>query len=297
MLEKILRQFDPFQAMSPAELSTVARHAQTLNLPARRWLLRQGRRLKGSYYLVQGRVRLFSPERDISHQSAAARRPIYPGCEAICTRSPARLLHVDTAAIAFLLATAQAGAGEPPEPWQRRFLRSPLLQRLDAGVWQQLVSALEERRFDAGEFLVREGRPAHDFFVLKEGRAGVRRRDETLAELIPGDFFGEDALIMDARRNATVVALERGAVLRLPKDRFAALLVDNLVRFVHSAGEGVRIDLGADWPLARLREALGELDPKRRYHVVGGALRERALAAFILTQKGLDAWPVEAGPG
>ena len=296
MLANRIRQFEPFQAMSPAELSTVAEHTQTLNLPARRWLLRQGRRLQGSYYLDRGRVRVFSPQRDIDHQSAAARRPIYPGCEAICTLSPVHLLHVDTSAIAFLLATAQDGAGTPPEPWQRRFLRSPLLQRLDAGVWQQLVSALQERRFAAGELLIAEGRPAHDFFVLKEGRAAVRCRGATLAELIPGDFFGEDALIMDARRNATVAALEPGAVLRLPKDRFASLLVDNVVRFVRRAGEGECIDLSADWPLARLREALGELDPKRRYHVVGGALPERALATFILTQKGFDAWPVEAEP-
>ncbi len=294
MLEKTLKRFDPFQTMGPAELTEAARYSRILTVPAERWLLRPGRRLGGRYYLVRGTVRLFSPARDIQAQSPEVRSPLYPGCEAMHTLGEARLLHVDTAPIAFLLDTAQANpaVGEG-EDWQRRFMNSPLLKRLDAGIWQQLLSALDERDFQAGERLVVEGTAAHDFFVLKTGHAAVRRRGQTVAHLGPGDFFGEDALLMNARRNATVVATKPGAVLRLPKDRFTALLADNLVRFVKGGAEGVPIDLDKEGTLARLRETIPSLDPGHRYHVVGGGLRERALATFILTQKGFDAWPVD----
>ena len=294
MLEKTLKRFDPFQAMSAAELAEAARASQVFAVPVERWLLRPGRRLSGRYYLVRGTVRQFSPQRDIQAQSQQAQSPLYPGCQAMRTLGEVRLLHVDTAPIAFLLGTAQANpATGDVEHWERRFMNSPLLKRLDAGVWQQLLSAMDEQDFEAGERLVVEGAAAHDFFVLKSGHAAVRRRGQTVAHLGPGDFFGEDALVMSARRNATVTATKPGSVLRLPKNRFTALLADNVVRFVKSGGEGVSIDLGQEGALARLRETIPSLDPKRRYHVVGGELRERALATFILTQKGFDAWPVD----
>ena len=294
MLAETLKRFDPFQAMSSAELATAAGHAQVLKVPAQRWLLRPGRRLTGRYYLVQGTVRLFSPQRDLHPQSPDARLPLYPGCEAMISRSEARLLHVDTTPIAFLLGTAQSNpAAAGPADWERRFMGSPLLQRLDAGVWQQLLSALTERSFEEGEHLVVEGSAAHDFFVLKSGHAAVRRRGKTVAHLGPGDFFGEDALLLNARRNATIVATRPGSILRLPGNRFTTLLVDNVVRFVKSAGEGVCIDVGEAGALARLRETIPSLDPGCRYHLVGGELRDRALATFILNQKGFDAWPVD----
>ena len=294
MLADTLKRFDPFQAMSAAERATAARHAQVIEAPGQRWLLRPGARLNGRFYLVQGTVRLYSPPRYLEARSPDARLPLYPGCEAMLSRGEVRLLHVDTAPIAFLLGTAQSNPeAAGPADWERRFMASPLLQRLDAGVWQQLLSALTERSFEAGERLVVEGSAAHDFFVLKTGHAAVRRGDQTVAHLGPGDFFGEDGLLLNARRNATVVATRQGSILRLPKDRFTTLLVDNLVRFVNTAGEGVCIDVGEPGALARLRERIPSLDPGSRYHLVGGELRERALATFILTQKGFDAWPVD----
>ena len=294
MLADTLKRFDPFQAMSSTELATAARHALEVKVPARRWLLRPGRRLQGRYYLVQGRVRLYSPQRDIRPRSPDARAPLYPGCEAMFSRTEVHLLHVDTSQIAFLLGSAPSKtASGGSADWERRFMGSPLLQRLDAGIWQQLMSALAERPFEAGEQLVAEGSAAHDFFVLKSGHAAVQRQGRTIAHLGPGDFFGEDALLLNARRNATVLATRAGSILRLPKDRFLTLLVDNLVRFVKSPGDGESIDVSEPGALARLREAIPSLDPKHRYHIVGGELRDRALATFILTHKGFDAWPVD----
>ena len=294
MLAETLGGFDPFQDMGASELATVARHARTLKLPAQRWLLRPGRRLGGRYYLMRGTVRLFSPQRDLRPRSAAARQALYPGCEAMFTRSEVELLHVDSAAIALILGSAQSKPEAQQAPdWEHRFRNSALLRRLDPKVWQQLRSALTERPFQEGDRLVVEGSAAHDFFVLKSGHAAVRRRGQTIAHLGPGDFFGEDALLLNARRNATIIATRPGSVLRLPKDRFMALLVENLVRFVDRAGDGVCIDVSKNGTLARLRESISTLDPRVPHHIVGGEPRERALAAFILNQKGFDARPVE----
>jgi len=46
--------------------------------------------------------------------------------------------------------------------------------------------------------------------------------------LRPGDFFGEDALILDARRNADVVMQSDGAVMAMPGPAFVELVLDLL---------------------------------------------------------------------
>jgi CRP-like cAMP-binding protein len=54
---------------------------------------------------------------------------------------------------------------------------------------------------------VREGEWAYEFFAIEEGTVEVRRGEQLLAELGPGDFFGEMGLMADTRRNATVTAM------------------------------------------------------------------------------------------
>jgi CRP/FNR family transcriptional regulator, cyclic AMP receptor protein len=57
-----------------------------------------------------------------------------------------------------------------------------------------------------GEELLKEGRLAHEFFVIEDGEAEVLQGGSRIAELGPGDFFGEIALLETERRTATVVA-------------------------------------------------------------------------------------------
>jgi CRP-like cAMP-binding protein len=74
---------------------------------------------------------------------------------------------------------------------------------------KQLKSAAQladEVEVKEGEHLVDEGRFAHEFFVIEEGRAEVVHDGKVIAELGPGDFFGEIALIKTERRTASVVA-------------------------------------------------------------------------------------------
>jgi CRP-like cAMP-binding protein len=72
------------------------------------------------------------------------------------------------------------------------------LERLSS--WTDQISVGE------GHELAREGEFAHEFFVIEEGTAEVVRDGERIAELGPGDFFGEIGLIETERRTATVVA-------------------------------------------------------------------------------------------
>jgi len=57
-----------------------------------------------------------------------------------------------------------------------------------------------------GYRLLDQGRLPHEFFLVLEGTARVEREGQPIAEMGPGDFFGEIALVEDDRRTASVIA-------------------------------------------------------------------------------------------
>ena len=70
----------------------------------------------------------------------------------------------------------------------------------------QLAQWTDELSIREGQELATEGRFAHEFFVIEKGSAEVLKGGERIAELGPGDFFGEIALLETERRTATVRA-------------------------------------------------------------------------------------------
>ncbi len=85
--------------------------------------------------------------------------------------------------------------------------RVPLLSDLREKELSRLANILKERRLEARRPIIVEGGGGIAFFMMLDGRATVRVGDEVRAELGPGDFFGEQALLDDgAPRSAAVVA-------------------------------------------------------------------------------------------
>ena len=86
----------------------------------------------------------------------------------------------------------------------------------------------------AGEVVVREGESGDRYFVIETGRCEVERTvggaHIKLAQLKPGDGFGEEALVSGAKRNATVTMLTDGALLELAKTDFDELLKQPLLQ-------------------------------------------------------------------
>jgi CRP/FNR family transcriptional regulator, cyclic AMP receptor protein len=71
---------------------------------------------------------------------------------------------------------------------------------------ERLAQWTDEVSVKEGEELATEGHFAHEFFVIEDGEAEVLQGGSRIAELGPGDFFGEIALLETERRTATVVA-------------------------------------------------------------------------------------------
>ena len=89
---------------------------------------------------------------------------------------------------------------------QARLKSIPLFASLSEAEREKVARWADEVEVEVGKHLVDEGRFAYEFFVIEEGSAAVRHGDEVVAELGPGDFFGEIALLEHVRRTASVVA-------------------------------------------------------------------------------------------
>lgn len=88
-----------------------------------------------------------------------------------------------------------------------------------------VLTAGKERRFAAGEQIIRQGDDAVGFYLIVEGSAEVRSEGAVLARLGSGDYFGEMALLLeDTPRTADVTALEDTSCLVITQWAFRSLL-------------------------------------------------------------------------
>ena len=60
--------------------------------------------------------------------------------------------------------------------------------------------------FPAGKTIIQEGGFSNDFYAIESGTATVERAGEAIADLGPGDVFGEQGLLERQERSASVVA-------------------------------------------------------------------------------------------
>jgi CRP/FNR family cyclic AMP-dependent transcriptional regulator len=123
-------------------------------------------------------------------------------------------------------------AGEPPPSetarlWVDVLGKVPLFAGVPARQVRKIARLGTVARFDADEPIVNAGDSADAFYVVLNGRAKVRRgRGRATADLGPGAYFGEMALVDGAPRSATIVAETPTACLMLTRKRFAKILRD-----------------------------------------------------------------------
>jgi rhodanese-related sulfurtransferase len=188
---------------------------------------------------------------------------------------------------------------------------------------QRLFNVMEWVKYKAGDNVIRQGDVGDYYYIIKEGSCEVRRTTSVsthgikLAELKPGDAFGEDALISNMRRNATVRMITDGELIRVGKDDFNQLIKDPLLRFVSFEAASEKVRDGAVWldvrfpeecrngalpgsmniPLNMLRMYAGKLDPAKPYITYCDDGSRSSVAAFILRERGFEAACVEGGCG
>jgi CRP-like cAMP-binding protein len=87
-----------------------------------------------------------------------------------------------------------------------RLKQIPLFQDVPDDELGQIATFAQEVSVEQGRELVREGDFSYEFMAIEDGEAEVSRHGEHLADLGPGDFFGEIGLLEKTLRTATVTA-------------------------------------------------------------------------------------------
>jgi rhodanese-related sulfurtransferase len=198
-------------------------------------------------------------------------------------------------------------------------LRGGAFAHLPPAHIDELMRRFERKKVRRGETIIREGDDGASYYVIEGGRCQVERViggvKVLLAELRGGDAFGEESLVSDAKRNATVVAQTDCDLLVLGKKDFDELLREPLLRKIDSAQARERVRRGAVWldvrypseyqydklpgainvPLSEVRDMFAVLDRTKEYIVYCQSGRRSAAAAFLFAQRGFMVWLLEGG--
>ncbi|WP_101674867.1 cyclic nucleotide-binding domain-containing protein [Alloalcanivorax mobilis] len=327
-----LAAFIPFDGLSPSHLDALADQIQVHRLPAGRMVFKRGDVDRVAWFLIEGTldlvdagfsVRPFAADDDENYLAVDN----YPRhtVNAI-TREACVLYSLDRDKLDLLMAWAGASdllpeskPGDDDRDWMDALLGSGLFARVAPARLHELFMRFTPLAVELGQEVVREGDAGDTFYVIKRGHAMVTRGRETLAGLGPGRFFGEDALISDQPRNATVTMTSDGDLMTLDKARFQAIVQASVVRRISEQelqrqvldGESpcqlidVRLAMEARHdripgarhiPLAELRQQALKLAPEFTY-ILCAEGRRSELGAYLLSEAGLNAYVLERESG
>ena len=91
----------------------------------------------------------------------------------------------------------------------------PLFQDVPDDALRKVATFAELESHPEGAAVVKEGAYANDFYAIEDGTAKVERDGQQLAELGPGDVFGEQALLESEQRSASVIATSPLRVIKI----------------------------------------------------------------------------------
>ncbi|WP_101759559.1 cyclic nucleotide-binding domain-containing protein [Oceanicoccus sp. KOV_DT_Chl] len=199
--------------------------------------------------------------------------------------------------------------------WMLTLLNSNFFYKVPPMNIRSVLSKFEAQYVASGETILRQGELGDCCYFIKEGVAEVfqaqaeNHHSELVAELGVGRCFGEDALVGDKPRNATIVMRSNGVLMRLDKQDFFLLLKPPLTQGLSFDQAITTITEPAQWidvrtqdefeqghragainmPLDLLKLKSRMLDQAKRYLIYCNSGRRSSAAAHLLGQDGFDA--------
>ena len=336
------RQCVPICSLGEANFQVLLEEVAILELGKNDLLFKEGDADSASIFLLEGVVELTSRAnkavRTIESGSETARYAIAqlkPRQFTGKALSTVKIASVDSLALDRILAMNQMSdseaysgdgievsevSGDFDSEWMIELMRRDTFQQLPAEHFTEVFSRFEECEVDSGEAVIRQGEPGDYYYIIREGSFSVSRKSadgkiHVLAKLVPGDVFGEEALISNAPRNASVIAMENCRVMRLAKSDFDELLKPSLTKMASHAESEQLLKKGAglidvrtedefaqgalkvakNIPLYRLRRVLSGLDPGRKYVLCCQTGLRSSVAAFLMSQRGYEVYVLQGG--
>ncbi len=333
-----LKSLSPLEGMKKDNISALAKKVFLRTLAPGRLLFKEGESDKRTVWLISGQVEVKEGDRIVAMIRGGSPEARNPLCHDQPRKFSARALEeieylsIDSELLDVMITWDQTGTYEvadlrkpgadtSDDDWMTTLLSSSSFQRIPPSNIQAIFMRMQRQSYRAGEVIIKQGDEGDYFYAIVSGKAAVTRETPLnkdgirLAELGAGDSFGEEALIAEAKRNATVRMLTDGVLVRLAKQDFRDLMNDPLLHYVDEAGAQEIIARGGKWldvrlpseyqnlriedslnvPLYFIRLKLGTLQPSTPYVVCCDTGRRSAAAAYILVEKGFDAFVLKGG--
>jgi CRP-like cAMP-binding protein/rhodanese-related sulfurtransferase len=333
----ILKTFSPLDGLKAENLHALARKIQIREMAGGRTLFKEGDSEKKTFYLVNGSVELRADDKlvgTIRSGSPEARAALAPGLPRKFTARASddiEYIMIDSDLLDVLLTWDQTGQYEVAElqsdgldvtgDWMTTLLQTKAFHRIPPANIQAIFMRMQRINYKERDVVIKQGTEGDYFYVVVSGKCVVTRETPLnkegikLAELGTGDSFGEEALIAEAKRNATVTMATDGTLMRLGKTDFQTLLNEPLLQWVDydkakeivahggkwldvrlpSEFQNFRIDGAVNIPLYFIRLKLNALDKNIQYVVCCDTGRRSSAAAYILSERGFEAYVLKGG--
>jgi len=333
----LLKGFSPLDGLKRDNLAALARKIQLRELSPGQVLFKEGDTEKRTFYVATGILELVDQGKvvgTIEGGSEVARNPVapvFPRRVSARARDRVQFISIDSDLLDVMLTWDQTGTYEVSElqgkpdtggdDWMTMLLQTKAFHKIPPANIQAIFMRMQQINYRSGDVILKQGTEGDYFYVLTNGSAIVTRETPLskdgikLAELVVGDTFGEEALISDAKRNATVTMTSDGSVMRLGKDDFKKLLNEPMLDWVAYdqaqkiiADGGVWLDVrlpsefdnhhldnAVNIPLYFIRLKLSTLDPDTKYVVCCDTGRRSSAGAYILSGRGYQAYVLQGG--
>ncbi len=325
----------PINSLDPRLQDQALAQGELLEFKRKKTVFEAGARDPYTFYLLDGELELqaqgASPVRMQAGDENARRAlaQLQPRRYTAVAMTPVTLFRIERAVLDHILADEQmledAAAGsmdvreiEEEEDeggdWMTRLLSSELFIRLPNENIQRFFTELEPLEAAEGTLVVEQGTQGDYLYIVAEGRCAVERRapgggqEVQLAVLKEGDTFGEEAIISNSPRNASVRMLNDGMLMRLPKQAFHELIGKPTLKAVPWSEASAMVESGAQWldvrfpdehesqaiegsrnvPLNALRLQASKLDRDSQYIMYCDTGARSSAGAFLLARLGFE---------
>jgi CRP-like cAMP-binding protein len=335
---QVLKAFAPLDGMKRENLAALAKKITVRTLNSGRLLFDQGETDKRTFWLITGTLEINEGERTVTTLRGGtpeARNPLYPQLPrrvSARARGEVTYLSIDSDLLDVMITWDQTGTYEVAElqaqlqnagtdDWMTTLLQTKAFHRIPPANIQAIFQRLQRLPTKAGEVIIKQGGEGDFFYIIVSGKCAVSRETPLkqegirLAELAVGDTFGEEALIAEAKRNATVTMLTDGVLMRLKKEDFRELMNEPLLQWVSREQASEIVAKGGRWldvrlpsehqtlaiegalniPLYLIRLKLSTLDTAVPYVVYCDTGRRSSAAAYLMVERGFDAYVLTGG--
>ena len=333
---ELLRGFSPLNGLKRDNLAALARKVQLRELSPGQVLFKEGDTEKRTFYVASGMLDLLDQGKIIETIEGGTDpaknpvAPVFPRRVTAKARDRVQFVSIDSDLLDVMLTWDQTGTyevselqgdDEGSEDWMTMLLQTKAFHKIPPANIQAIFMRMQQINYHSGDVILKQGAEGDYFYVLTRGTAVVTRETPLskegikLAELQVGDTFGEEALISDAKRNATVTMTSDGAVMRLGKDDFKKLLNEPMLdwvtqdqadKIIAGGGQWLDVRLPSEYennhlenainiPLYFIRLKINTLEKGRDYVVCCDTGRRSSAGAYILNERGYTAYVLQGG--